>query len=127
VQGARIFASKDFDRFARGQRWPHDQLVGIVEEIEAGLIDGDMGSGIVKKRVAREGGSKASGFRLIVVFRLGERAVFVEGYAKNVKKKHTPQEIRALRLLAKVILSMPDEKLAMAIESGELREVVRHR
>lgn len=38
-----------------------------------GLIDADLGSGVIKQRLARKGQGKSGGFRSIVLFRWGEK------------------------------------------------------
>ena len=39
--------------------------------------------GVIKQRLAREGQGKSGGFRSIVLFRRGEKAFFVYGFAKS--------------------------------------------
>ncbi len=122
---ARIFTSKDFDRFARKERLDDRLLVSVVEDIENGLVDADLGGNVLKQRIARKGGSKAGGYRTVIIFRLGDRAVFVEGFAKNVKVAHTLVETRALKELAKAILALPEDRLLLAVRAGEMRELGR--
>lgn len=52
---------------------------------ESGLIDADLGSGLIKQRIARQGGGKSGGYRSILIFRSGERAIFVFAFAKTDK------------------------------------------
>ena len=51
------------------------------------LIDADVGSGLIKQRIARPGGGKSGGYRSILMFRSGERAIFVFGFAKSEDRK----------------------------------------
>ena len=81
----RIFTSREFDRFARKARIDDETLVTVVSRIENGLADADLGGGVIKQRVAREGSGKSGGFRTFIVFKMADRAVYVEGFAKNVK------------------------------------------
>src|ERR1700683_1838925 len=48
-----------------------------------GLIDADLGSGLLKQRVARAGEGRSGGYRTIIAYRAGDRAVFLYGFAKN--------------------------------------------
>ena len=57
----RIFKTKWFVRFARRESIADSKLVEAIREIEKGLIDGDYGGGLIKKRVARDGGGKSAG------------------------------------------------------------------
>ena len=58
-------------------------LCEAVRRAGAGLIDADLGGGVIKQRIARKGGGRSGGFRTIVVFRRGELAFFVHGFAKR--------------------------------------------
>jgi hypothetical protein len=42
-----------------------------------------LGGGVIKQRVARNGGGKSGGFRTLILFRIGSLAFFVHGFAKN--------------------------------------------
>jgi hypothetical protein len=50
-------------------------------EVEKGLHDGDLGGGLVKKCLARAGEGKRGGYRTIIVYHKGRRAVFLYGFA----------------------------------------------
>ncbi len=120
---ARIFTSRDFDRFARKARVGDAELIVVVESLEAGSPDASLGGGLVKQRIARENEGKSGGYRTVVVFRKGDRAVFLEGFAKNVKKAHSPDELKRLRATASIVLGLSDAQIAGAIQVGELREI----
>jgi len=75
--------NKPFARFARKAGLDGDALKKSAGEIGLGLSSADLGGGGIKQRIARAGGGKSGGFRAIVLFRFGERAFFVHGFAKN--------------------------------------------
>lgn len=89
----------------------------------AGLVDADLGGGLLKKRVALPGRGRRGGARLIVATRRGERWIFLAGYAKAERGDLEPDELEALRLMGRTLLSLSDERLARAIESGEIEEI----
>jgi hypothetical protein len=89
-----------------------------------GLVDADLGGGVVKQRIARQGGGKSGGFRTIILFRIGERAFFVHGFAKNEQDNVRDDELAAFKLLAAEMLAYDDAALAKAIANGTLTEVV---
>jgi hypothetical protein len=61
----RVFKTKPFARFA-SREWLADQeLCEAVRRAERGLIDADLGGGVIKQRLAREGQGKSGGFRII--------------------------------------------------------------
>ena len=66
---------------------------------------------------------RSGGFRVIILFRAAERAVFVYGFGKNERDNIREDELIAFRRLAALLLSYGDEEIATAIEAGELIEV----
>lgn len=120
----RIFKNKAFVRFARKSRMPDADLCKAVDDATSGLIDADLGGGVIKQRIARKGGGKSGGFRTIILFRIGARAFFVHGFAKNEKDNIEDDELAAFRLLAAQMQSLSDATLAKAIENGTLTEVM---
>jgi len=48
-----------------------------VERAERGIIDADLGSSLIKQRVARRGQGRSGGYRMIVIYRVKDRAVFL--------------------------------------------------
>jgi hypothetical protein len=73
----RIFKTRWFARFARQQEIDDRSLCDAVARAERGLIDADLGGGVIKQRLARPNEGKSGGFRSIVLFRSGENAFFV--------------------------------------------------
>jgi hypothetical protein len=119
-----VFVTKEFARFARKSRLSADRLLQAATEVMDGRYDADLGGGVFKQRVAREGGGKSGGFRTIVVFRAGDHSFFVHGFAKSDKANVSAKELKALRQLANVLLGFSDEQLRTAQNAGELIEVV---
>lgn len=119
-----VFATKEFARFARRSRLAADKLLQAAEEVMAGSFDADLGGGVFKQRVARDGGGKSGGFRTIVAFRAGDHSFFVHGFAKSDKANVSVKELKALRQLANVLLGFSNEELRTALGADELVEVV---
>jgi hypothetical protein len=69
-------------------------LVAAIDQADRGLIDADLGGGLIKQRVAREGGGKSGGYRTLVFFRQEERAIFAFGFAKSDKANLSAAELR---------------------------------
>jgi hypothetical protein len=112
-------------RFTRKSKIGDDALLDAIDRAERGLIDADLGGGVIKQRVARPGEGKSSGFRVIVFFRHKERAFFVHGFAKNEKDNIQPDELAVLKRLAIEVLAYDDAALEMAITHGTFVEVKR--
>lgn len=73
----RVFKNKSFARFCRRARITDAVLCGAVDAASRGLIDADLGGGVIKQRIARHGEGKSGGFRTIILLRICERALFV--------------------------------------------------
>ena len=64
----RIFKNAWFERFTRKQGIPDKALIEAVERAEQGRIDANLGGGVLKQRVARQGQGKSGGFRTIILY-----------------------------------------------------------
>jgi len=122
----RIFKNKAFTRFARKSGIDDHSLCKAVRDAEQGLLDADLGGGVIKQRVARSGGGKSGGFRTLILFRIGTLAFFVHGYAKNERDNIDDDELVALRKLAAVMLNYDDAALCSAQKNKTLIEVICH-
>jgi len=119
----RIFKNKAFARFARKAGLADQALAEAVERAGRGLIDADLGGGVIKQRIARAGGGKSGGFRAIILFRAGSRAFFVHGFAKNEQDNIRDDEVAAFKMLAARLLAFDNAALAQAVAAGVLMEV----
>lgn len=119
----RIFKNKPFARFARKAGLGDEALRQAIDAAERGLVDANLG-GVIKQRVARRASGKSGGFRTVVLFRFGERAFFVHGFAKSDLGNIRDDELAAFRLLASHLLAYDDAALAAALEAGALMEIM---
>lgn len=119
----RVFATKEFARFARKERIGSSQLFEAVNRAGKGMIDADLGGRVIKQRVARQGQERSGGYRMIIAFRSGDRSVFMYGFAKSSKANLSDDELEVYRRLAIVFLEADDTKLQRLIAAGELKEV----
>ncbi len=121
-----ILMTRWFARYARKQGISYGRLCDAVDEMSAGLVDADLGGGLLKKRVARDGSGKRGGYRVLVASNLGDRWVFVYGFAKSERDNVEPAEEQALKLLARELLAMRRDQIDLAIATAELVRVERH-
>lgn len=119
----RIFKNRWFEKFARKQDIGGDVLREAVERAERGLIDADLGGGIIKQRVARKGGGKSGGYRAVVVFRSGDRALFLFGFAKSDRANLSTEELGQFRVIGRAFLKAKTADIERAIAKGVLSEV----
>lgn len=118
-----ILKLRSFHRWAKSEGISDFSLKKAVNEIGRGLVEGDLGGGLFKKRVAREGGGKRGGFRTMLAFRRDDRSIFILGYPKNEKDNIGDDELTALKKLAKELLNATEMEIRKRIEAGELIEV----
>jgi hypothetical protein len=119
----RVFKTKWLARFARRERIADKSLREAIERAERGMIDADLGGGLIKQRVARQGQGRSGGYRMIVAYRAKGRAVFLFGFAKNERENIDRDELMTAREIAADWLAADDERLAQAIAVGELKEL----
>jgi hypothetical protein len=122
----QVFKTKWFTRFARKERISDKKLEKAIQEVEKGLIDGDLGSGLIKKRVSRAGEGKRGGYRTIIVYRTSDRAIFVYGFPKSFKANLNALELDGYQRLANLLLKFNDKDIKKALNTGELKEVEYH-
>jgi hypothetical protein len=120
----RIFKTKSFARFADRMRINDTALCDAILRAENGMVDADLGGGVIKQRIARKGQGKSGGFRSIVLFYEGERSFFVHGFAKSGQSNIRKDELKAFRILADELLGLNDNALGAAMENGTIKEVI---
>lgn len=120
----RIFKGVDFDCWAKKEQVGDESLLKAIEEISDGLVDANLGGGLMKKRVALDGRGKRGGARTILAFRSGKRAFFIHGFAKNKKSTLTAKETKALKQLAKTYFSLSDAELDKVVKQKKLIEIM---
>ena len=64
----RIYKNAWFAKFAWKEKIDDDALCDAIDRAGKGLIDADLGSGLLKQRVAREGAGKSGGYRTLIFF-----------------------------------------------------------
>lgn len=101
-------------------------MLEAAERAERGQIDGDLGGGVIKQRIARPGQGKSKGYRTIVLFRRSERAFFMYGFAKNQRENIRDDELEWFKEAARHILFVTEGQLAALIARGDFIEVKPH-
>ncbi len=119
----RIFKNRWFAKFASREGISDATLVAAIDQANCGLIDADLGGGLIKQRVARQGGGKSGGYRTLVFFRDQERAVFAFGFAKSGKGNLSPVELRTYKQAARIVLALSQAQIDAEVSAGRLLEV----
>lgn len=119
----RIFKTKPFARFAGKEGIDDAALREAVHRAGKGMIDADLGGGVIKQRIARRGQGRSGGFRSIVLFRVAHRAVFAYGFAKSARSDIRPDELEAFRRLAQEMLTLDEDGIRAALANATIMEV----
>jgi hypothetical protein len=118
-----ILKRRVFARWQLKERLSDVALCRAIIEMEAGLIDADLGGSLYKKRIARPGGGKRGGYRTLLAARIGSRYVFLHGFSKSDQAAITSDEEKALQHAGRTFLDLSADALAIALQSGVLLEV----
>ena len=119
----QVFKTRRFARFARQERIANATLLEAIARAERGLIDSDLGGGLIKQRVARQGQGRSGGYRVIVAYRAKAKAILLFGFAKNNRENITPDELVFLRELSENWLAAGAARIQKEIEAGNLKEI----
>jgi hypothetical protein len=119
----RIWKTRWVARFTRREGISDRSLREAIERAERGIVDADLGGGLIKHRVARSGQGRSGGYRMLVAHRVGDRAVFLYGFAKNDRENIDAEELMTVRDIAAGWLAAGDDRVARAIVEKELLEI----
>jgi hypothetical protein len=119
----RAFKTRWFSRYARREKITAANLREAVLRAERGLIDADLGGNVIKQRMARPGGGRSGGYRVLLAFRTKTRAVFLYGFAKSERDNIEADELATLRDIAAAWLAADDVKIERAVAEGLLQEL----
>lgn len=112
------YKTKVFARWADKEGLADAALCQALREANDGLVDANLGGGLIKKRVAAPGRGKSGSYRTLIAFRSGERAVFLYGFGKNERDNIDEKEKKALKLLAGQFLGYENAELKTATQNG---------
>ena len=119
----RVFKTRHFQRWARKKGLTDAVLRRAVEEMASGLIDADLGGGVVKKRTGLTGRGKRGGVRTLVATNRDDRWFFMFGFEKNERDNIDDEELEALKDHAADWLACTAAQLDEAVADGALLEI----
>ena len=121
----KIFKNPWFSKFASKEGIQDSELKDIVKDVlEKDQADADLGGGVYKVRIARQGEGKSSGFRVLVFFRIGERTFFRYAFAKSAQGNISQKELKTMKKQAKAFFTQTEEQIAKQIANRTLFEVI---
>jgi hypothetical protein len=98
-------------------------LCDAVVEMTQGLLDGNLGGNVFKKRVGLANKGKRSSARTIIATNQGSKWFFVFGFEKNDKSNISKHELEVLQDLAKDFLGINQTQIDEAVAKGTLEEI----
>ena len=100
-----------------------EALCRSVDEMGRGLIDANLGGGIIKKRVALPGRGKRGSARTLVATNKANRWFFVFGFEKNDRDNINARELNGLKALASDLLRLGVSELSAAVAAKTFQEI----
>ena len=119
----RVFKTRHFSRWMRKTDLIDDALCAAVSEMVAGLIDAELGGGVVKKRIALPGRGKSGVTRTLVATNKDNRWFFVFGFEKNERANINKKELEALQDIASDLLRLNSNQLDTHVDNEALQEI----
>lgn len=94
-----------------------------MSEIRAGLVDADLGAGLLKKRIPIAGRGKRGGARTILASAIGTHAFFLFGFLMNDREDLEPEEFIAFKQVGIELLTLTAPELDRQVAIEELQEI----
>ena len=96
--------------------------LGCPPRARRGLVDADLGGGVIKQCIACKGGGRSGGFRTIVRDRRGELALCACGFAKSGRENLRRDALETFPLPASEHLALDPSGLAAELAKGAIVE-----
>ncbi|MCX8515277.1 MAG: type II toxin-antitoxin system RelE/ParE family toxin, partial [Burkholderiales bacterium] len=120
----KIYKTKHFNKWqSKSSEFEDSSLIQAIHEMQDGLFDAELGGNLYKKRIARHGAGKSSGYRTIIATKLKDRWFFIFGFAKNEKDNISNNELKALQRFGELLLNFTDAEIKKAITEKHIVEV----
>jgi hypothetical protein len=89
----------------------------------SGPYDADLGGGVFKYRLAREGQGLSGGARALIAMKIGQRAVLMFGFEKKDLANIKPDELRGYRKAARIYLGYTEAEITAIVRKKALYEI----
>ena len=115
--------TRAFNRWAGKAGVTDTALLKTVADIERGLIDADLGSYLLKQRVALPGRGKSGSTRTLLATRFAGTLYFLFGFEKSDRENITRRELGIYQSLASNLVALSNDQIETALKANELIEV----
>jgi hypothetical protein len=120
-----VYKNKPFTRFAKKARITDADLWNAALQANEGILDANLGGGVIKQRIARTGEGKSGGSRTIILFRKDDRAVYVFGFEKKDMANISAKDLMAFREFAAIYLGYTAAEMDGLVRNGTLYQIQR--
>lgn len=120
---SQVFKTKAFAKFAAKSQISDEMLLESIKRADIGLIDADLGHGIIKQRIARVGQGRSGGYRILIFYQIKNRSYCVAGFAKNQQENLSDTELAALKALSTVYQQLSDDDIELLLQQKRLIEI----
>jgi hypothetical protein len=104
------YIPKSFQREAKSDGITDEDCREAIRKAEKGLVDADLGRGLIKQRIPRGSLGAARGARAVVFYRRGKIAVFLHIFPKNKKANLTKSELAMYSHAAQELAKLTEEQ-----------------
>jgi hypothetical protein len=115
--------TKSFARFQRKENISDEALNEAIGRAEQGQIDAPLGRYLIKQRIGRAGQGRSGGYRTVIAYRFGDRAIFLFGFAKSERGNIDPADEKELAVTGAALLAFDHAAIRKALLAGELKEI----
>jgi len=109
----KAYLPRSFQREAKSDDISDEDCREAIRRGERGLIDADLGKGLIKQRISRGNQGAARGSRAVVFYRRGRVAVFLHVFAKSRKANLTALELAMYSRAAQEFARLTEKELSM--------------
>jgi hypothetical protein len=105
----RAYLTGSFDRDAKRDGLSDEDCQEAIRKAERGLIDADLGGGLIKQRIPRGNQGAARGSRAVIFYKRGKVAVFLHVFPKSRKANLSKSELAEYLKAAQVLEKLSEE------------------
>ncbi len=95
--------SKWFAKWAKKNNIKDSDLILTIGNLKQNKSTVNLGSNLYKVRIAKPSRGKSGGYRSLIVYRQGNRSVYIYGFDKNEKDNLSDNELKDFRELSRTL------------------------
>jgi hypothetical protein len=111
-------------RWSKKERVEDTQWLAAIADIEASSTTADLGGSLYKVRMSTKSKGKSGGYRVLIVYKKGNRAIILYVFEKADQSNLTAEETKAFKKLSSDYLVLKKSQLELLVERKELFEII---